>query len=132
VSDRYEHIKSHKTLFYSRPPQRHVQSIHQPSTDYWLSYFIVKLTVHVGRFDLCDRRQPSDVAHSATAPAKLLSYNHGSIINVLICINIYCYYDSPGHMGRVIRLLVVVVVEYGLTSHQTHYRSYRGRFLRVR
>jgi len=23
-------------------------------------------------------------------------------------------------------------VEYGLTSHQTHYRSYRGRFLRVR
>ena len=24
------------------------------------------------------------------------------------------------------------VVEYGLTSHQTHYRSYRGRFLRVR
>ena len=24
------------------------------------------------------------------------------------------------------------VVEQGLTSHQTHYRSYRGRFLRVR
>ena len=28
--------------------------------------------------------------------------------------------------------LGLVEVEYGLTSHQTHYRSYRGRFLRVR
>jgi len=29
-------------------------------------------------------------------------------------------------------VVVVVVVEYGLTPHQTHYRSYWGRFLRVR
>ena len=29
-------------------------------------------------------------------------------------------------------LVKLVVVEKGLTSHQTHYKSYQGRFLRVR
>jgi len=33
---------------------------------------------------------------------------------------------------RAWRVTIVVVVEQGLTSHQTHYRSYRGRVLWVK